>query len=145
MPTKFSKIYERAVFKFTDDTFLNTETEIKESVLRKYLISAAMDFQHCCSNYDLTKYDLELEEFEEELSDEVIEILTLGIAYYWYKARTFDTKLLKNLIHKSDYTSYSPANLLTSMRNLMEITQQEYVGKMRDYSYRYGDMKNLKV
>lgn len=145
MSTKFSKIYERAVFKFSDYTFLNTTTEIKESVLKQYLISSAMDFQHCCPNFDLTKFDLELEEFEEDLSDEVVEVLSLGVAYHWYKAHTFNTKLLRNVIHKSDYTSYSPANLLTSMRNLMEMTYKEYIGKMREYSYRYGNIGDLKV
>lgn len=144
MPTKFSKIYERAVFKFTDYTFLTTTTEVKEEVLKQYLISAITDFQGSCYAFDLTKYDLEKQEFEEDLSDEIIEILALGIAYYWLKAHTYDTKLFRNLIYKSDYTTYSPANLLTSMRSLAEATGKDYFGKINSYSFRNSDYRKLK-
>ena len=40
MPTKFEEIYGRAVFRFTDYSFLSTCTDVKEAVLEKYLLSS---------------------------------------------------------------------------------------------------------
>ena len=38
MPTKFTDIYDRAIFKFTDYTFLTTISDFKEAVLQNYLL-----------------------------------------------------------------------------------------------------------
>ena len=81
--TEFETIYERAVFKFKDYSFLSTPETIKEKILLHYLLSAIADFQHKCVNVDLTDYDIENERFNIDLSNEIIEILALGVAYYW--------------------------------------------------------------
>ena len=80
MPTKFKEIYERAVFKFTDYTFLNIENELKEAVLQKYLLSSIVDFQHSCK-IDLNDYSIEDAQFNNELDNEIIDILSLAILY----------------------------------------------------------------
>ena len=116
MPTGFSSIYDRAVFKFTDYTFLTTAAEIKKDVLWRYLQSAIVDFAPCYSEGELT-YDLEKEEFTDDLSEEVQEILALGIAYYWLSGQALTRSLLKNILHNKDYTSYSPANLLKEIQS----------------------------
>lgn len=144
MPTKFTEIYERAIFKFSDYSFLNTITDFKEAVLQKYLLSAITDFQHACT-VDLTKYDIETEQFEEELDNEIIEILALGIAFYWLSGQVLNRELLKNRMHKSDYTSYSPANLLKELQTLRETLEDEYRGKINTYSFRHGEIDTLKV
>ena len=67
MPTKFEEIYGRALFKFTDYSFLNPCcTDMKEAVLQKYLLSSIVDFQHSCKE-NLNDYDLEKEQFNVEL------------------------------------------------------------------------------
>ena len=143
MGTKFKEIYDRAIFKFTDYTFLDTISDFKEAVLQKYLLSSIVDFQHACTEVDLTKYDLCKEEFEEELSDEVKEILSLGIAFHWLSAQALTRELLKNRIYSSDYTSFSPANLLKEVQTLRDTVEAEYTGKIKTYSYRFGGIQNL--
>ncbi len=67
MPTKFEEIYGRALFKFTDYSFLNPCcTDMKEAVLQKYLLASIVDFQHSCKE-NLNDYDLEKEQFNVEL------------------------------------------------------------------------------
>lgn len=144
MPTKFSEIYERAIFKFTDYSFLTAITDFKEGVLQKYLLSSIVDFQHVCA-VDITKYDLRLEEFENELDSEIIEILSLGIAFHWLSAQALNRELLKNRIYNSDYTSYSPANLLKEVQTLRDTIEGEYRGKINEYSFRHGSIETLKV
>lgn len=144
MPTKFSEVYERAIFKFTDYSFLTAITDFKEAVLQKYLLSAITDFQYACT-VDITKYDKELEQFDEELDNEMIEILSLGVAFYWLTAQAMNRELLKNRIHNSDYTSYSPANLLKEIQSLRDEMGKEYRGKINTYSFRHGGIETLKV
>lgn len=144
MPTKFEEIYGRAVFKFTDYSFLNVCTDLKESVLQKYLLSAIIDFKHSCA-VDLEDYDLEKEQFNIELDSEIIEILSLGIAYHWLNAQALNRQLLRNVIHNKDYTSYSPANLLKEINSLRDELGAEYRGKINTYSFRIGSFDALKV
>lgn len=66
MPTKFSDVYERAIFKFTDYSFLDAITEFKEELLQKYLLATIADFQHMC-DVDINDYDLENKQFNVEL------------------------------------------------------------------------------
>ena len=144
MPTKFEEIYGRAVFKFSDYSFLSTCTDLKEAVLQKYLLSSIVDFQHSCE-VDLTDYDLEEEQFNVELDNEIIEILSLGIAFHWLSAQALNQQLLRNMIHNKDYTSYSPANLLKEIRTLRDEIEKEYKGKIHTYSFRHSTYENLKV
>lgn len=144
MPTKFEEIYGRAVFKFTDYTFLTTGSDLKEAVLQKYLLAAIVDFQHACK-VDLNDYDLENEQFNIELDNEIIEILALGVAYHWLNAQAMNRQLLRNIIHNKDYTSYSPANLLKEILSLRDTLEQDYKGKINTYSFRYGTIDTLKV
>lgn len=144
MPTKFSEIYERAIFKFTDYSFLNEITDFKEALLQKYLLAAVADFQHSCT-VDLNDYDLELEQFNTELDNEIIEILSWGIAYYWISAKALNSELLRNTIHNKDYTSYSPANLLKEIQSLRGAVEQEFRGRVRTYSFRHGDIDTWKA
>lgn len=144
MPTKFSDVYDRAIFKITDYSFLTSITDFKEAVMQKYLFSAISDFQYACT-VDITKFDTRVEQFDEELDNEMLEILSLGIAYYWLSAQVLNKELLKNRIYNKDYTSYSPANLLNEMKSLREDLRAEYMGKINAYSFRHGNIEFLKV
>lgn len=144
MPTKFSVIYDRAVFKFMDYTFIDAVTDYKKGVLRRFLMSAIVDFQYVCK-VDITKYDLEQEQFDNELDSEIIEILALGVAFHWLSAQALNRELLKNRIYNKDYTSYSPANLLKEVQTLRETIESEYRGKINEYSFRHGSIETLRV
>lgn len=144
MPTKFSDVYQRAIFKFTDYSFLDAITEFKEELLQKYLLATIADFQHMC-DVDINDYDLENKQFNVELDNEIIEILSWGIAYHWINARALNSELLRNKIHNKDYTSYSPANLLKEIQSLRSTVEQEFKGRMKTYSFRHGDIENWKA
>lgn len=144
MPTKFAGIYERALFKFTDYSFLNIENEIKDVALQNYLLSAISDFQHSCK-VDLNDYDLEAKQFNVELGNEEIEILSIGITFYWLNAKVLNAQHLKNIIHNKDYTSYSPANLLNAMISLRDEIESDYKGRINLYSIRNSSIDTLKV
>ena len=143
MATPFTDIYARAIFRFADYEFLKQDIETREGVLEKYLISAKTEFQRVCKT-DLGDYDLELKQFNQTLDDEVIEILSLGIAFYWLSYKALNSELLKNVLNSKDYYYYSPANLLKEVQTLRKTLRSEFNSKMRQHSYNENTISALK-
>jgi hypothetical protein len=143
MATPFTDIYARAIFRFADYEFLKQDIETREGVLEKYLISAKTEFQRVCKT-DLGDYDLELKQFNQTLDDEVIEILSLGIAFYWLSYKALNSELLKNVLNSKDYYYYSPANLLKEVQTLRKTLRSEFNSKMRQHSYNENTISTLK-
>lgn len=144
MATPFTDIYARAIFRFADYEFLKQDIETREGVLEKYLISAKTEFQRVCET-DLGDYDLELKQFNETLDDEVIEILSLGIAFYWLSYKTLNSELVKNVLNSKDYYYYSPANLLKEVQTLRKTLRDEFNSRMRQHSYNNNTLSTLKA
>lgn len=144
MATPFTDIYARAIFRFADYEFLKQDIETREGVLEKYLISAKAEFQRVCKT-DLGDYDIELKQFNQDLDDEVIEILSLGIAFYWLSYKSLNSELLKNVLNSKDYYYYSPANLLKEVQTLRKTLRDEFNSKMRQHSYNNNTISTLKA
>lgn len=143
MPTPFADVYTRAIFRFADYEFLKQDVVTREHVLEKYLISAKTEFQKVCQ-IDLGDCDYDLKQFNHELDDEVMEILALGVAFYWLSYRALNSELLKNVLNSRDYYYYSPANLLKEVQTLRKTLRDEFNGRMRQYSYKNNTISTLR-
>lgn len=143
MGTQFSDIYDRAIFRFADYDFLRQHEEMREDILEKYLISAKTEFQRVC-NTDLDDCDMVNKCFNQTLDDEVIEILALGIAFYWVSYKALNGELLKNVLNNKDYYFYSPANLLKEVQSLRTTLKDEFQSRMRLHSYNDSTIDTLK-
>lgn len=143
MATPFKDIYDRAIFRFADYDFLKQDIQTREDVLERYLISAKTDFYRVCK-VDLTDCDMEAKQFNEDLDDEVIEILALGISFYWISYKALDSKALKNVLNSKDYYYYSPAKLLKEVKELRDMIRSEFNSAMRRYSYNDNELETLK-
>lgn len=143
MATPFTDIYDRAIFRFADYDFLKQDIQTREDVLERYLISAKTDFSRVCK-VDLTDCDMEAKQFNADLDDEVIEILALGISFYWISYKALDSKALKNVLNSKDYYYYSPANLQKEVQELRNTIRSEFQSKMRRYSYNDNELETLK-
>lgn len=144
MATPFTDIYARAIFRFADYKFLEQDIDVREGVLEKYLISAKTEFQRICK-VDLGDYDLTLKQFNNDLGDEEIEILALGVAFYWVSYKTMNSELLKNVLNSKDYYYYSPANLLKEVQTLRKTIRGEFDSRMKKYSYFDNTLSTLKT
>lgn len=143
MATPFTDIYARAIFRFADYDFLKQDIQTREDVLERYLISAKTDFYRICK-VDLTDCDMEAKQFNEDLDDEIIEILSLGISFYWLSFKALNSELLKNVMNSKDYYYYSPANLLKEVQTLRETLRGEFNSRMRKYSFNNNTIDTLK-
>ena len=144
MATPFTDIYARAIFRFADYEFLKQDIETREGVLEQYLFSAKTEFQRVCHT-DLGEYDIELKQFNQTLDDEIIEILSLGIAFYWLSYKALNSELLKNVLNSKDYYYYSPANLLKEVQTLRKTLREEFTSRMRQHSYNNNTIGTLKA
>lgn len=144
MATNYDSIFNAALSRITDHDLLLLAEEDRENVLLGYLKAAQADFLNICQ-YDLTKYDDDMAEYEEDLDDECVEILALGVASYWSSAKALNAKLFKNAINTKDYTFFAPSTLLNSLKSLRDTLNKEYQQKIINYSYTHGDIANLKV
>lgn len=144
MATPFSEIYERAIFKFADRNLFKLTDDEKEAVLEKYLLSSQARFSNIC-RIDLSDRDEEKKQYNNTLDEASIEILALGVAYYWLRARVLRVELMKNNLSTKDFTVFSNANLLKEVRSTRDMLYKEWLGLMNDYSFRSGDIANLKA
>lgn len=144
MSTKFSTIIENALYKFRDPDLALIFQEEADDVLLHYLKSSQVKFQKSC-RFDLSNKDEILKEYKDDLGDEEIEILAIGVAYYWCSAQVLNGDLLKNSLSTSDWSQFSPANLLDKMTVLRDELRTELRNEIIDYSFNVNDISELKV
>lgn len=144
MATPFSDIYERALYRFSDTDFLKYTDTLKESTMRHFLYSAQSDFEIICTQ-DLSDKDETLKQYNVTLDNDSVEILALGIAYYWVSAKTLNNQLMRNSLKTSEYAFFSPEALLSTIINLRDTIGSEFRAKMIQYSYDHNDVSSLKV
>lgn len=142
MATPYSVIHSSAIHKFSDYGLLDFVPSDRDRMLWYYLRSAIVDFQRICRT-DLSDRDEELQQFNQDLDDEVIEILATGEAYYWVKPLVASQENFHNQMNTKDYSFFSPANLLDKLLTLQEQLWDEFKRKMFDYSYRSADMTTV--
>lgn len=143
MATPFTDIYARAIFRFADYKFLQQDIDVREGVLEKYLMSAKTDFAHMCK-YNLEDCDMVAKQFNQTLGNEEMEILALGVAYYWVSYKALNSELLKNVLNGKDYYYYSPANLLKEVQTLRKTIGDEFRSRMNAYSFREGQISTVR-
>ena len=134
MPTPYEKIYENVLPKFKSyDILKMTENEVKE-YLHDYLISAISRFHVC--NKDLSNRDDNLEQFNVDLSDIEIEILSNYIVIEYLDSNYIKVpSLLKVALPSKDFIAYSPANMLDKLIVMHDTYRKENEGLLSRYAW----------
>ena len=140
--TSFEEIYDRAITRFRDYTWLKYSDEDKAYLLRNYLRFVQTDFGPICLE-NLDDFDDEAGSFNITLSNDVINILAAGVSYYWLDAKIMNSENLRNYMSTKDYSYFSPANLLREMTALKEMAWKEYNRRMTMYGYFKADISSL--
>lgn len=144
MSTEYSVIYDAAVSRFSDYDFIPLDEAHREEILLRHLRSARSDFARICK-FDLNDCDDEVGIFNEDLDNTTIEILALGVAYYWCSSKVLNSELFRNVLNTKDYSFFSPGSLLNNLRLLRDTLREEFHSRMIAYSYDNGKIAELKV
>ncbi len=141
MATTFMDIYKRAIFRFQDYDFMRLDIQDREDILDRYLLSAIGELSVVVP--EVAEFDWDTKAFESDFDNEVIELLALGLDYYWFSAKMQNSEILRNSLSTKDFTYFSPANLMRELRNVRNDLKNEYKSAIAIYSYNHGDFSTL--
>ena len=133
--------------KITEFDLLELPDEDQEEIVDGYLKRAVSAFKHVCA-YDLSSsandtdrtFDIDINEAD---MDELVDIISEGMLVQWLKPYLYRQEILTNVLNSRDWTTYSPAELLTRVGKAYEKVQKDYTQMIREYSYNHGDLTNL--
>lgn len=121
--TSYETIYTRFLAKITDYKILQMEDEDVNMMLNGWLTSAIANFRICQS--DLSKRDDVLEQFEDELTELEIEILSILMVSEWLAPQVNSTLLSKQLITGKDERFYAQSNQLKQLMELQAASDRK--------------------
>lgn len=106
------------------------------------LESAIDDFADICGQ-DLADYDIELQQFNVELTRKEQSILALSMIVHWLEPYVYNSDALKNAMSTKDFSVFSPAKLLEQMRGLLQQSERKLKAEMNLYSFKSNDVAGL--
>lgn len=140
--------------RITEYTFMNLSDENRQILVDGYMHSAVADFLkrgRCKYGLDSGNDETRTFEFvEPDGSDitayelhRIVNVVCDGMVYYWLHQHMYDAQILKNTLNTSDFSTYSPAELLYRMTNAYREAEQRFIGAINQYSFEDGDLTVL--
>lgn len=142
MATPFENIYARCRGRIRDYDKEGYTDELFAQSERDLLTLAIDDFVDTCKS-NLSDYDDELEQFNDDLSRKEQNILSLSMMVHWLEPYIYNSDALRNAMSTKDFTFFSPANLLEKMSDLYTASLNNLHAEMNMYSFRVNDVSEL--
>lgn len=133
MATPYETIYNRALSKIEDPTLAMLPEEDLENMLHGYLMSAIAKHRKC--EHDLSDRDEELKQFNSDLSDLEIEILSILMVREWISQRLHSVTTVMQTFSGKETNFYSQAAHIKELREMDDRLRLEAQQLSRDYSY----------
>ena len=140
MATPYETIYNRALNKLEDPQLLMMPEEDLEEMLHGYLLSAIAKHRKC--EHDLSDRDEELKQFNSDLSDLEIEILSILVLREWICQRLYSVTNVLQVFSGKETKWFSQAQHIAELRALDESLKLEAQKLSRDYTYTNNDYFN---
>lgn len=118
MATPYENIYKRFFQKMTDFNLVEIDDYTLEDMLQGWLNSSIVRIRKC--QHDLSKKNNELQEFEEDLSDLEIELLSMGMLDAWISQYLNSTELVSQFIGGKEEKWFSQASHIAELRSVRE-------------------------
>lgn len=131
--TSYETIYNRALSKIEDPTLAMLPEEDLENMLHGYLMSAIAKHRKC--EHDLSDRDEELKQFNFDLSDLEIEILTILMTREWISQHLNSVVNVMQVFGGKEEKWFSQASHIKELREMDDRLRLEAQQLSRDYSY----------
>lgn len=132
--------------KITEFDFMRLQECTSQAMIDGYIRTALYRFDKVCK-YDLKRTEGDerflTADIAEEDVDEIVDILSEGMIAEWLKPYVYKAENLENVLNTTDYTSYSPAELLLRITGVYKMAKEEFDKMIKDYSYDHGDLSDL--
>ena len=133
MATPYETIYNRALSKIEDPTLAMLPEEDLENMLHGYLMSAIAKHRKC--EHDLSDRDEELRQFNSDLSDLEIEIISLLMCREWVSQQINSVTLTLQVFSGKETNYFSQSAHLKELIALDDKWRLEAQQLSRDYTY----------
>lgn len=121
--TSYETIYKKFLQRVVDYKILQMEDEDVKMMLNGWMVSAIANFRTCSS--DLSKRDDMLEQFEDDLTDLEVEILSILMVSEWLAPQLNSTLLTRQLITGKDEKFYSQSAHLKELMDLQAASDKK--------------------
>ena len=121
--TSYETIYKKFLQRVVDYKILRMEDEDVKMMLNGWMTSAIANFRTCAS--DLSKRDDVLEQFDDNLTDLEIEILSILMVSEWLAPQLNSTLLTRQLITGKDEKFYSQSAHLKELMDLQAASDKK--------------------
>lgn len=135
--TQYSTLYEKCLSKLEDPTLAMLPEEDLEEMLHGYLMSAIAKHRKC--EHDLSDKDEELKQFNSDLSDLEIEILSILMVREWISQRLNSVTNVMQVFGGKEEKWFSQASHIKELREMDDRLRLEAQQLSRDYSYTDND------
>lgn len=115
MATPYEKVYGRFLNKCTDFNLADLDDHTLNEMIKDWLDSAIIRTR---TSSDLSARDDEAEVFENDLTDQDVELLSMGMVLAWLDQRIQSTEYTNLFIGGKESKFYSPSSQLAELRNL---------------------------
>lgn len=149
MTVSYDRFTEAFLAKITEYNFLKLEESDRQAIVDGYMKRAAAKFGEVCK-YDILNGDDENREYTfdgatPDRVDEIIDIVTDGMLEQWLRQYLYKQENLENLLNTADFSHYSPAELTYRITNAYNMCKKDFAWRIREYSYRHGDLTDLHI
>jgi hypothetical protein len=142
MATPYSTVTDRFLNKITDYDLVRLTEEELEEVLLEYMFSACAQFN--TSLIDLSDRDGTMEQFNETLTDDIIDILSEGMIVEWLKPKAYNSENTANYLNDRDRSlAASPANMFKELKEALKESRAEFKRLIIEYSYNHSIASDL--
>lgn len=131
--TQYSTLYEKCLSKLEDPTLAMLPEEDLENMLHGYLMSAIAKHRKC--EHDLSDRDEELKQFNFDLSDLEIEIISILMTREWISQRLNSVTNVMQVFGGKEEKWFSQASHIKELREMDDRLRLEAQQLSRDYSY----------
>ena len=137
MATPYETIYNCALSKLEDPTLAMLPEEDLENMLHGYLMSAIAKHRKC--EHDLSDRDEELKQFNFDLSDLEMEILSILMVREWISQRLNSVTNVMQVFGGKEEKWFSQSSHIKELREMDDRLRLEAQQLSRDYSYTDND------
>ncbi len=132
--------------KAKDYDFIMLDEYNLTKIVDGYMKRACSQFNKVCK-YDIVTGDDEIRELAAEIPVEdlieIADIVSEGMLVQWMKPYAYKQENYENLINTTDYSGYSPAELLHRITTAYKACQRDFSNMIKNYSYDHGDLSEL--
>ena len=149
MNVPYDTLTEDFLQKITEYNFLKFDIGTRQDIVDGYIRHAAQQFAVVCKSANIV-IDNENREIsfvgETDIDrDEIVDIIAEGMLVQWMKPYMYKQENLENMLNSTDFSSYSPAELLKRVHGVYDMCKKDFTNRIRNYSFDHGDLTGLHI